>query len=150
MAIEDSAFVRKAFKTEKEIHIALGFLLGCLIAALITYIEAEWALNEITLLGLWQVHLSTPACWIADLSPFAIAFYSWYGSRKIDRANKSAAIANERYQQMVVLREMAESSSRSKSEFLANMSHEIRTPMNAIIGMNYLLKKTELSEKQAD
>jgi two-component system, sensor histidine kinase and response regulator len=150
MAIEDSAFVRKAFKTEKEIHVALGFLLGCLIAALITYIEAEWALNEITLLGLWQVHLSTPACWIADLSPFAIAFYSWYGSRKIDRANKSAAIANERYQQMVVLREMAESSSRSKSEFLANMSHEIRTPMNAIIGMNYLMGKTSLNDKQSD
>ena len=36
MAIEDSALVRKAFKTEKEIHIALGFLLGCLIAVLIT------------------------------------------------------------------------------------------------------------------
>jgi len=150
MAIEDSALVRKAFKTEKEIHIALGFLLGCLIAVLITYIEAEWALSEITLLGLWQVHLSTPACWIADLSPFAIAFYSWYGSRKIDNANKSAAIANERYQQMVVLREMAESSSRSKSEFLANMSHEIRTPMNAIIGMNYLMGKTSLNDKQTD
>lgn len=150
MAIEDSAIVRKAFKTEKEIHIALGFLLGCLIAALITYIEAAWALSEITLSGLWQVHVSTPACWIADLSPVAIAFYSWYGSRKIDRANKSAAIANERYQQMVVLREMAESASRSKSEFLANMSHEIRTPMNAIIGMNYLMGKTSLNDKQSD
>jgi signal transduction histidine kinase/DNA-binding response OmpR family regulator len=150
MAIEDSALVRKAFKTEKEIHIALGFLLGCFIAALITYIEAEWALAEITLSGLWQIHITTPACWIADLSPFAIAFYSWYGSRKIDRANKSAAIANERYQQMVVLREMAESASRSKSEFLANMSHEIRTPMNAIIGMNYLMGKTPLNDKQTD
>ncbi len=150
MAIEDSALVRKAFKTEKEIHIALGFLLGCLIAALITYIEAAWALPAISWSGMWQVHVSTPACWIADLCPFAIAFYSWYGSRKIDWANRNAAIANERYQQMVVLREMAESSSRSKSEFLANMSHEIRTPMNAIIGMNYLMGKTSLNEKQAD
>jgi two-component system, sensor histidine kinase and response regulator len=150
MAIEDNALVRKAFKTEKEIHIALGFLLGCFIAALITYIEAAWALPVISWSGMWQVHLSTPACWIADVTPFAIAFYSWYGSRKIDRANQSAAQANERYQQMVVLREMAESSSRSKSEFLANMSHEIRTPMNAIIGMNYLMGKTSLDEKQAD
>ena len=41
MALEDSKIVRKAFKTEKEIHIALGFLLGCLISALITYIEAN-------------------------------------------------------------------------------------------------------------
>jgi two-component system sensor histidine kinase/response regulator len=150
MALEDNAIVRKAFKTEKEIHVAMGFLLGCLIAALITYIEAEWSLSDITLGGLWQVHISTPACWIADMAPFAIAFYSWYGSRKIDRANRVASQANERYEQMVILREMAESASRSKSEFLANMSHEIRTPMNAIIGMNYLMGKTSLNEKQND
>ena len=150
MALEDSALIRKAFKTEKEIHIVLGFLLGCLIAALITYIEAEWSLAEITLAGLWQVHRTTPACWVADLAPLAIAFYSWYGSRKIDKANRAAVDATERYEQMAVLRQMAESSSRSKSEFLANMSHEIRTPMNAIIGMNYLMGKTSLSEKQVD
>ena len=150
MALEDSALIRKAFKTEKEIHIVLGFLLGCLIAALITYIEAEWSLAEITLAGLWQVHRTTPACWVADLAPLAIAFYSWYGSRKIDKANRAAVDATERYEQMVLLRQMAESSSRSKSEFLANMSHEIRTPMNAIIGMNYLMGKTSLSEKQVD
>jgi hypothetical protein len=47
MALEDRALIRKAFKTEKEIHIVLGFLLGCLIAALITYIEAEWSLADV-------------------------------------------------------------------------------------------------------
>ena len=46
--------------------------------------------------------------------------------------------------------EAAQEASRSKSQFLANMSHEIRTPMNAILGMLALLKKTELSKRQAD
>ena len=36
-----------------------------------------------------------------------------------------------------------------KSEFLANMSHEIRTPMNGVVGLVEVLKRTELSDKQA-
>jgi PAS domain S-box-containing protein len=47
-------------------------------------------------------------------------------------------------------KQVAEAASKSKSEFLANMSHEIRTPMNAILGMLTLLRKTQLSERQAD
>ena len=46
--------------------------------------------------------------------------------------------------------ETAEAASLSKTQFLANMSHEIRTPMNAILGMLSLLRKTELSTRQAD
>jgi PAS domain S-box-containing protein len=43
-------------------------------------------------------------------------------------------------EQMVQLKEYAETASRSKSEFLANMSHELRTPLNSIIGFAKLIK----------
>lgn len=44
----------------------------------------------------------------------------------------------------------AEAATKAKSDFLANMSHEIRTPMNAIIGLNSLLQRTVLNNKQVD
>ncbi|WP_222429934.1 response regulator [Paenibacillus cremeus] len=42
----------------------------------------------------------------------------------------------------------ADDANKAKSRFLAQMSHEIRTPINAVIGLNYLLQQTDLTDIQ--
>ena len=50
--------------------------------------------------------------------------------------------------QLIVLKQAAESARRQNSEFLATISHEIRTPLNAMIGFADLLATTEVTSRQ--
>jgi two-component system sensor histidine kinase/response regulator len=74
----------------------------------------------------------------ADVKQLSLFMNNMWGIMKRKRADEDLKKAKE----------AADAASRAKGAFLANMSHEIRTPMNAVIGMNYLMQKTEMSSRQ--
>jgi len=51
---------------------------------------------------------------------------------------------------LIRARNSADDANKVKDEFLENVNHEIRTPINAIIGINELLKQTNLNQNQKD
>ena len=87
----------------------------------------------------------------------AVRYVKSAANLRHDRSGRSARLlgvtfdVTERREAELALeraRDAAEATNRAKSEFLAIMSHEVRTPMNGIMGMNELLLRSELTERQ--
>ncbi len=55
-----------------------------------------------------------------------------------------------RTRELADAKQAADAANVAKSAFLSNMSHEIRTPLGAIIGLAYLIRRSQVTPQQAD
>ena len=58
-------------------------------------------------------------------------------------------LVEERTEEAMQARVLAEAANVAKSSFIVNMSHEIRTPMNGILGMAELMRREGVTPAQA-
>ncbi|MFN5634386.1 MAG: response regulator [Flavobacteriia bacterium] len=141
----------KSRYTQKQKYTFLGATLGFLFPIIGTLFECSFrGMGGHSIQDLIDCQKASPALWLVDTAPFFLGLGASFAGRHLDLVNEKNKQIEERFQQMSELREIADNANKAKSEFLANMSHEIRTPMNAILGMNYLIGKTPLNEKQRD
>ncbi len=136
--------------SQKRLYALYGALFGLCFPIVGSILECYINYSAISFQDLVRCQAQSPLLWIIDTAPIFLGLFASLAGRQMDKVSLINSELNERYVQMSALREIADNANKAKSEFLANMSHEIRTPMNAIIGMNYLLKKTTLNEKQLD
>lgn len=135
-------------RTHQHQYAIYGVLAGFLFPVLGTIIQCSIEYGFFGLSHFLECQLNNPLLWIIDTAPLFLGLLAAFAGRQMDKVREKNLELNEKYIQMNMLRQLADSANKAKGEFLATMSHEIRTPLSAIIGYNNLLKESPLREDQ--
>ena len=146
-------WIRISFQTKNLKHVVIAIWTKSIV-----FISLAIACSLLLLKGL--LHL--PMRSLREATHFADALHQCLGNElRVDSQTSEIQLLSQalnnvskrlysQNKELTQARDAAHSASLAKSQFLANMSHELRTPMNAILGMLTLLRKTELTSRQAD
>lgn len=127
-----------------------GALCGVLFPIAGTLIECSLEFGFFSPDHFLKCQQNNPLLWIIDTAPLFLGLLASFAGLQMDKVREKNIELNEKYLQMNVLRQMADTANKAKGDFLANMSHEIRTPLSAIIGYNNLLRETSLDSGQRE
>jgi len=130
------------FKLHFYNYMLYGFLFGILFPFLAIFIllneSGQWSFHQVLI-----IHEESSLLWIIDTAPIFLGIFSSFSGYQLDKLNN-------KYQENIKLKKIAEKATESKSMFFASMSHELRTPLTSILGYNNMLGETDLNEKQKE
>jgi signal transduction histidine kinase/CheY-like chemotaxis protein len=149
MIPEKATKLNSDYRFQKK-YAVYGAIIGLMFPLMGTMIECRLRFGFFSLSHFHICQMEDPLLWIIDTAPLVLAIFAAFAGRQMDIIRLINNELNDKYIQMNVLRQMADSSNQAKGDFLATMSHEIRTPISAIIGYNNLLMETNLTREQED